>query len=201
MKITAIKRSERSGRYLVFVDSKLALSLSEKALLDSKLVNGRVIDKARYREVSRLAAEDKLYSLSLRYASIRSRSEWEVKTYLKRKNASPALIKKILSRLRNLNLVNDLTYTENFINNRMRLRPASKLKVSSQLRQKHIAQDVINRALSDSSGTEQAALADIIKRKRVQKRYQDDLKLMRYLTSQGFNYEDIKSAIKRANPD
>jgi SOS response regulatory protein OraA/RecX len=54
----------------------------------------------------------------------------------------------------------------------------------------------IEEAVGSQSEDEQSAIKTIIEQKRRQARYQDDLKLMQYLARQGFNYGDIKDALK-----
>ncbi|HZL07761.1 MAG TPA: RecX family transcriptional regulator, partial [Candidatus Dormibacteraeota bacterium] len=64
-----------------------------------------------------------------------------------------------------------------------------------ELRQKHVADDIIQAAVGNEAEDEQAALRTVIERKRRQSKYRDDLKLMQYLAGQGFNYGDIKAAL------
>jgi SOS response regulatory protein OraA/RecX len=145
MKITSIKQQiKRADRYSIFVDGKYVFSLSESALLQSKLASGQELTSQQISDYKRLSAEDKLYNQALRYAAMRPRSEWEVEFYLERKGASP---------------------------------------------------EAIDKALGDERQPEQDALLSIIATKRRQTKYQDDLKLMQYLARQGFNYDDIKSAL------
>ena len=40
-------------------------------------------------------------------------------------------------------------------------------------------------------------LKELIERKRKQTKYKDDLKLMQYLTRQGFSYDHIKTALNK----
>ncbi|PIZ61835.1 hypothetical protein COY17_03540, partial [Candidatus Saccharibacteria bacterium CG_4_10_14_0_2_um_filter_52_9] len=79
------------------------------------------------------------------------------------------------------------------------LRPTSRRKMMLELRKKHVADDTIQVALGEEQADEQAALLDIIERKRRQSKYQDDLKLMQYLARQGFGYHDIKAALDKDN--
>ena len=128
---------------------------------------------------------------------MRPRSQWEIEFYLKRKDASPALTETILSKLSKVGLIGDEQFAQAFVNDRRLLRPASRRKIIMELRRKRIADDIIQRVVGDEAADEHSALSAIIERKRQQTRYQDDLKLMQYLARQGFNYGDIKSALKK----
>ena len=198
MKITSIKQqAKRINRYSVFVDDKYVFSLSEIALLDSKLVNGQELTAAKVREFKKLSGEDKLYNQTLRYVALRLRSRWEIEQYLSRKQASPALIEPILNKLSNIGMIDDEKFTEAFVSSRRLLRRAPRRKIIAELRQKHVTGEVIEQVVGNDSSDEQAALLAVIERKRRQNKYQDDLKLMQYLARQGFGYSDIKSALNK----
>jgi regulatory protein len=198
MKITAIKEQvKRAGRYSIFVEGKYAFSLSETALLESKLAKGTELTKEQLREFKKLSADDKLYNRTLRYIALRLRSEWEIKFYLERKDASPALIDQILNKLSNIGLIDDRKLTAAYVNDRRLLRPTSRRKMIMELRKKHIDSEIIEQALGSEPEAEQTALQVLIERKRQQLKYQDDLKLMQYLARQGFGYGDIKEVLQR----
>lgn len=196
MKITAIKRQvKRADRYSIFVDDKYAFSLSDGALLESKLVNGQELTVAQVKRLKQASADDKLYNNALAYATLRPRSTWEMEQYLRRKKCSPELEKVILSKLSDLDLVDDKTFALSWVANRRLLKPMSRRKLIQELRAKRVPEDMITRAIEADATDEQAVLAEIIGRKRKQSRYQDDQKLMQYLAGQGFGYGDIKTAL------
>lgn len=200
MKITNIKQQvKRSDRYSVFVDGKYAFSLSESALLESKLASGQELDKAQLEEYKRLSSDDKLYNQALRYVAMRPRTEWEIRFYLERKKAAPPLVDSILNKLSNIGLIDDVKLARAFVNDRCLLRPTSRRKMTMELRKKHVADDIIEEALSGDSETDRTALREVVQRKRLQAKYQDDLKLMQYLVRQGFSYNDIKSVLAESD--
>lgn len=202
MKITAIKQQvKRADRYSIFVDNKYCFSLSEAALLNSKLVSGQILTVKQVTDLKRLSGEDKLYQQALRYAALRPRSEWEVKFYLERKQASPALVKQILNKLSIIQMVSDAEFARSFVHDRRLLRPTSRRKMEIELRKKHVSQAIIDEVLGNEIEHEIEALKSTIVRKRRQSKYQDDQKLMQYLARQGYNYSDIKSQLKSETND
>jgi len=197
MKISAIKRQiKRADRYSIFVDGKYAFSLSDSALLESKLVAGQELSDKEVKQFKRLSDDDKIYGLALRYLALRPRSKWEIETYLDRKKSPPDLKDKILNKLSDNGLIDDVKFAEAFVNDARLLKQTARRKLIQQLRQKRVSEDVILSAVGDDPQTENEALAAIIARKRRQSKYHDDLKLMQYLTRQGFNYGDIKAALQ-----
>ncbi len=198
MKITSIKQQlKQTDRYSIFVEGKYAFSLSGAALLEATLINGQELSQQQIKVFKQLSEDDRLYNLTLRYVAMRSRSLWEIKYYLQRKKASPALVEQILNKLSIAKLLNDQQFAEAFVRDRRLLRPASRRKITLELRQKRVADDIIKMALGDETDDEQTALQTIITQKRRQTRYQNDLKLMQYLARQGFNYNDIKAALQK----
>lgn len=197
MIITAIKQQERlKGRYSVYVDEKYAFSLSADALLDAKISQGQELDAAQLKGYKKLSADDKAYSLALAYVVRRMRSRYELTDYFRRKGYDDELSTQILDRLTKLGLVDDGNFAEAWVRNRRLLKAVSKRRLVQELHQKHVAEDIIDRVLVEDETDERAVLKSLIARKRKQTRYQDDLKLMRYLAGQGFGYDDIKQAMR-----
>lgn len=196
MKVTAIKQQvKQQGRYSIFVDEKYSFSLSDTALLDSKLVIGQELTEVQVREYKKLSADDKLYGMALRYAALRPRSTWEMEQYLKRKKIDPLLSTQILSKLTNLQLLDDGAFARAWINHRRLLKPVSRRRLIQELRAKRVPDEVAEAALHEDDTDELATLRELVERKRKLTKYQDKLKLMQYLARQGFNYDDIKSAL------
>lgn len=197
MKITSIKQqAKRADRYSIFVEGKYSFSLSEAALLESKITSGLELTQQQVSEFKKLSAEDKIYNQTLRYVAMRPRSKWEVGFYLQyKKQASPALTEELLNKLSNIGLIDDEKLARALVNDRRLLRPASRRKMIAGLRKKRIPDELIEKAIGSDKDEELAALQAVIVSKRRQTKYQDDIKLMQYLARQGFSYDDIKSAL------
>src|SRR5581483_1996103 len=194
MKITNIKAQVKTaGRYSIFVDGKYVFSLSDVALLKQQLRIGQELSKEQIATLKQLSSDDKLYGATLRYLGIRSRSVWEVHTYLQRKKAPPALVDSILNKLRAEEYINDLSFAQAWVSNRRLLRPTSKRKLQQELRPKHVADEIIGQVLASNEGDERQLLRELAHKKRA--RYADTVKLMHYLVRQGFSYEDVKAVI------
>lgn len=197
MKITSIKHQlKRNARYSIYVDNKYEFSLSEPALLESRLASGDELSEKQIEAYKKLSGDDKLYNQALRYIAMRPRSQWEIEFYLRRKKASPSLVDNILNKLSNIGLIDDFKFAQAFVNDRRLLRPTSHRKLILELRKKHISDEIIENAVGNETDHETAALEALIERKRRQTKYQDDEKLMQYLARQGFSYGDIKAALE-----
>ena len=196
MKITAIKAQvKREGRYSVFVDGEYSFSLSAEALLESRLTSGQEVSRAEVTEYKRLSQEDKAYALTLAYVARRMRSTGELYDYFRRKGYSDEFGRTVLPKLERLGFVDDLEFARRWVANRRLLKATSTKKLRLELRQKKVSDATIRQVLEEDETDERTLLRDLVEKKRKISRYQDDQRLMRYLASQGFTYDDIKSAI------
>ncbi len=196
MQVTAIKQQvKRPDRYSVYVDEKYSFSLSDTALLESRITQGQELTAAEVKQLKQKSADDKVYNLALRYVAIRSRSRHELETYLKRKEAAPPLIDSIMSRLEQLGLVDDEAFARNWVENRRLLKSVSRRRLQLELRQKYVPDEVIHTVLEEDETTDRDTLRQLVERKRRQSKYQDATKLMQYLARQGYGYDDIKAAL------
>ncbi len=198
MKITDIKlQQKRKDRYAIYVDGKYSFSLGEMELLNSGLKIGQELTKEELDTLKDTAQVDKLYDRVLNYLAIRARSEWEIREYLKRKKSPTPLIERILSKLSNAGLVNDEAFARAWVGNRRLLKPTSKRRLIQELRQKRLDGDIIDKVLAEDETDELEVLRELVAKKRQQSRYQDNLKLMQYLSRQGYSYTDIKEALQK----
>jgi regulatory protein len=202
MKLTAItNQASNKDRYSLFIDSKYSFSLSTESLLESKLAVGDEITALALEKLKAASNEDKLYGRALSLVSSRSKSNWEVAMYLKRKGADEDQIKNILSKLSNLKLINDESYAQAFVNTKTNLKPISKRKLIAELKKKKISETFITSAIENIEINDVQSLKQLIERKRTQTKYKDQQKLMQYLSRQGFNYGDIKQALSSETED
>lgn len=196
MKITDIKQQKRrQERYSVYLDGKYVFSLSENELIAAGLRKGQEIDEQELTSLKDRAVLDKAYDRVLNLLSYRLRSEWELRDYMKRKSYDEGVVSQIIERLSAKGLVDDLDFARRWVDNRRLLKSTSQRRLSQELRQKRITDDIIQQVLAEDETDEHQVLRYLVERKRKQPKYQDDLKLMQYLSRQGFSYDDIKSVI------
>lgn len=197
MRVTNIKQQVKNPhRYSVFLDESYSFSLSDESLLSSGLHVGQELSESAAAALQETAVEDKALAGAVAMIARRPRSVWEMTTYLQRKGHNQALIEKIITRLQEKRYLNDEAFAVAWVANRRLLKASSKRKLQQELRQKRVADDVIERCLAADTTDELAVLRELIERKRTQTRYQDRTKLMQYLSRQGFSYGDIKAALE-----
>ncbi|MEK7153644.1 MAG: RecX family transcriptional regulator [Patescibacteria group bacterium] len=194
MKITSIKQQvKRKDRYSIFIDGKYAFSLSEAGLLSQGLASGQEFDKGQLDALKKASGVDKAYGNALRYVAMRPRSEWEMQTYLRRKEVDEPVAEHIMQRLRTVGLLDDTAFASAWVANRRLLKSTSKRRLRLELQQKHIAADIIEQIIQEDETDERDTLRELVAKKRP--RYPDRNKFMQYLARQGFSYDDIKSVL------
>lgn len=196
MVITTIKQQvKRADRYSVYLDGKYAFSLREAELLKLGLHSGMEISAEQLSEYQGESSFGKWYDKTLNLLSFRLRSEWELRDYLRRKDCPPEVTDKILNKLSINGYLNDEQFARRWVENRRLMKATSRRKLSMELKQKRIPGDIIDAVLAEDkdSTNERAVLRELVTKKRA--RYPDTIKLMQYLARQGYNYDDIKSAL------
>ena len=196
MKITAIKQQvKRHDRYSIYGDGKYLFSFSEVELLSSGIKVGLELDEVSLSELRDKAVLDKAYDRALNLISHRMRSEWEIRDYLKRKEYEASVHDRVVRKLIDRGYINDAEFAKRWVENRRLLKATSKRRLSQELKQKRVADDIIQSVLAADETDEIEVLRELIGRKRKQTKYQDDLKLMQFLARQGFDYDKIKTAL------
>ncbi len=144
---------------------------------------------------------EKLLNRTYNFLSYRPRSEKEVRDYLVKKKAEQTDIQKIIIKLKEQKFLNDKEFTQWWIEQRSRVRPKALRVIKLELKQKGIANDLIEEVLNESVDlkTELEKAMELGKKKlerfknlERQKVYE---KLGRFLASKGFDWDTIKKVI------
>jgi regulatory protein len=207
MKITSISVQLRDkDRVNVSVNGKYRFSLDVFQLVDLGIKVGK-----EYNEAELVALEDesrfgKLYMRALEYCLMRPHSQRELKDYLYRKTrdtrtktgdirkgVSVALTERVFGRLQDKGYIDDNKFAAYWIENRNLRKGSSKRKLSSELSSKGVDRTIIEQFLNETERDDMTELQKVINKKRP--RYDDEQKLMSYLSRQGFSYDDIKAAL------
>ena len=197
MKLTAIKQQvKRTDRYSMYVDGKYTFSLSESELLEAGLKIGQELTGEDIDRLKNQSALGKGYDKALNLISRRPRSEGELSDYLKRKDYDADAASQIIKKLRDRGYVNDQDFARRWVESRRLLKATSKRRLMLELRQKHVASEIIDEVLRNDETDELAVVKQLVEKKRKQTKYQDDLKLMQFLSRQGFGYDLIKQALE-----
>lgn len=194
MKITAFKKQVKNqNRVNIYVDGKYSFSLDTHQLLELKLSRYQDLSDELLEKLKQESDFGKIYTRCVEYCIVRPRSEKEIRDYLYRKKVQSDLSERIIKRLGDNKLLNDLRFAEFWLETRRQKKGASKLRLTSELKAKGVNSSIIEQAMGSSNRNEIDDLDKVIVKKR--SKY-DDKKLITYLAGQGFRYQDIVSRIR-----
>jgi regulatory protein len=151
---------------------------------------------------------EKFYKAAIRYLSFRSRSEKELRDYLKRKteNLEPkideSITKRIIDSLTRDKFLNDEEFARMWIRERTLIKPKAIRVIKMELKQKGIGKELIESLFenSDDSPSDFDLAVKLVEKKLrtihdQTDKYKVKEKLGRYLASKGFDWDNIKAAI------
>jgi regulatory protein len=185
-----------AGRYNLFVDGEYAFSLDESQLVTLALKVGQEISEVELADLKDESQLGKNYIRALDLLSRRPRSEREIRDYAFRKKWPAEHVERVIERLYKYGYLDDAKFAAAFVRSRAATRSFSRRKMILELRTKGIKPEIIDQVLADSDAYDElAALRRLVAKK--QGSYDDQRKLIAYLSRQGFKYDDIKSVINK----
>jgi regulatory protein len=138
---------------------------------------------------------------ALRYLSIRPHSRQELFRKMREKGYRKPVIEQVLADLERLDLVNDEQFARLFIQNELRLRPAGRALLKQKLLSRGIPQPLCDRLLSELF-PESLELEFVHRLAEKFLKHKEHLpptkrreKLVRYLQSKGFHWEQIQEVV------
>ena len=136
---------------------------------------------------------------ALHYLSYRPRGEFEVRERLRQQRFDGASIEAVIARLKEQGLVNDMDFARFWKENRDSFSPRSQWLTKLELRQKGVADDVIDQVVNTIDDDEGAYRAALSKARNLPKSdYQSfRRRLGEYLKRRGFGYGVINHTIER----
>ncbi|HLU09643.1 MAG TPA: RecX family transcriptional regulator [Oceanobacillus sp.] len=196
--ITALEVQKRNKKRVnVYLDEEYAFSLS----LDeaAKLRKGQTLSD---NEVEQLRDQDAVaYAVdsAARFLAVRPRSIQEVRQNLLQKSHPPAVIDNALERLTALGYLDDRAFAEFWVRERNTFKPLSPRALRQELRQKGVADEIIDDVIGDLDADEVAYRAAMSQSRRFrgsdQRTFRE--KMYAFLQRRGFSYTTAKSVVRQ----
>ncbi|MGD9117156.1 MAG: RecX family transcriptional regulator [Dehalococcoidia bacterium] len=199
-RVTAIAEGKRRKRRVnVFLDEKFAFSLEAEVALKEGIKVGQELSEGDIEALTGAELSQRCYEAALRYLDYRPRSQAELRQRLARRGFDGDTIAATLARLQEQGLVDDLAFAQFWKENRQAFSPRSRWLVRRELRQKGVAEEVIERVVANVDEEDGAYQAAIAKARRLPLGDYEGFRrrLGEYLKRRGFGYGAIKSTIKK----
>jgi len=218
--VTAIEpQKKKPDRFNIFVDGEFRFGLDAETLVKSGLKIGQEISR---KKIEKLVFENeikKLMEKALRFLSFRPRSEREVRDHLRKKFpisidsrncrlrtfkfqiSVSQIVDNVLDRLKHLGYVDDLEFARWWIEQRQTHSPRGARLIRSELFQKGVAQEIIDKVLpEDEEGEVEQALKTAQKKLRSYQKLDPrefKQKMGQYLARKGFDWEVVRETLNR----
>ena len=189
--ITDIRvQKNRKDRVNVFIDGRYAFALDQISMFDARLEIGQDVSDERLEELVDKAGLDSAMSVALRYLTARPRSERELRDRLRRRQVGEVVIDRTVEKLRTKGLLDDFTFAQYWVDQRVTFRPRSRRMLEMELRQKGVDGEAIKGVILDMDDEAEAYRAA---QRRARSLPADDFdsffkKLVDHLRRRGFGY-------------
>lgn len=188
-KITDLKPQKRDPQRInVYLDGEFAFGVARA--IAPWLQTGQEISSEKITELQAQDEAEKAYQRALNYLSYRERSEEEVCRNLREHDVPEAAIEKVLERLRSNTLISDTRFAAKWVENRAAFHPRSQRALAVELRQKGIANSIIDEVLAEVDDHKMAYEAAQKKLRQIKGLEWPEFrkKLSGYLGRRGFSY-------------
>lgn len=197
--VSAIKVQQRNPqRVSIYLDGEFAFGMAR--IVAAWLSVGRVLTDA---EIADLRGRDTLESAhlqSLRLLNFRPRSSTEIRHKLTEKGFEPDVIDLTLQRLLENGLLDDARFAKNWVESRSMSHPRGRRVLALELKQKGIAEEVIQTTLEKTNDEEDLAYQSGQKQARKLvglEKMEFRNRLGAYLARRGFSYDVAAPVVQR----
>ena len=203
MRITSLQpQANNAERTSIFVDGRFFMGVSTLIVLKMELRINQVLSPAQVKQLEQEEALQKAVDRGMNFLSFRPRSREEVRRYLKRKETPAELIDMVIERLTQMDLINDETFAEFWIESRERFRPKGAQAIKSELKMKGIKREVIDEVVTGEQDEDLALRAGRKKAESLLRQPEMDhttfrTKLGPFLQRRGFSYAVTKHAVQQ----
>ena len=196
--ITGIKAQKKNPeRVSIYLDGEYGFGLSR--IIAAWLQVGQRLDEKKIESLLESDANEVAYTKALKLINLKPRTEKEIESKLIASGFTEGQCDTVLRRLGEAGLVADDRYARQWVENRNELHPRSRRLISLELRQKGIADEVIEQVLEDSSTDEDLALKAATQYAR-KLPFDDGMefrkRLSAFLARRGFSYGTIAPIVR-----
>lgn len=199
---------KRRNRIILSFEDFEKLEIYYDVYLNASLFKGDDLSLKRIEELKLTNAEYEIKNSAFRYLSNRNHSILELKNKLKKKGYDTTVIGKVIDDLKDKKYLNDQTFAENFVRNRVDRRKEGVMKITSELYKKGITREIISDVTEsikeNPKNIENAIELGKTKLEKIQKRGEYDYnkiksKLFLFLKGRGFTSDVIFDVISKLN--
>ncbi|MDI3340543.1 MAG: RecX family transcriptional regulator [Sphaerobacter sp.] len=187
------------NRVNVFLDGEFAFGLARELVDRHGLMVGQELTAAEVAALLRADEAERATQAALHFLSYRPRSEREVRDRLHRRGFSDEAIAAAIERLERWRYLDDAAFARFWVENRAEHQPRGRRALRAELRAKGVEPELVEVAIDEVGGDEQAA-ALALARKRVTALRGLDPSVQRrrlagYLQRRGYDWDTVRRVL------
>lgn len=201
MVVTAmIPQKKDAAKYNIFVDGTFAFALSMQDIQYFKLKEGAQIAQQTYDFIQENLIYIKAQDIALHYLGYQMRTQAQVRKKLEDKGFAEPVVERVLAFLCKYGYCDDMAYAKSYIRQCQKLRPKGTYVLKMELRQRGVAQDIVEQAMQEAEICEAEDAAYWI-RKKVKGNInaleeKEKRRLYGFLQRKGYRWDVIAEAIR-----
>ncbi len=197
--ITALRLNTRKKQVNVFIDGLFSFTIADEVAIINHLTVGQTLSADQIEELTASNLFHNCMDAAVQYLSYRPRSESEVRQRLRHRGFEREVIEQVILKLKERKLIDDIAFSEFWINNRLSFSPRSARLINLELRRKGVSAETAGAMVQDLDDDQSVYEAGLKKAQRLSRLSYDDFKhrLYDYLRRRGFNYDSCKRAVER----
>lgn len=205
-RITDIQpQAKNKQRVSVFVEGDFFCGVSVEAAARLGLKPGQEKTESELLRLRDAETDIQVREQALRWLDRRAYARGELARRLRFKQFPPEAIERVLDRLQSVGLLDDEAFAREWVRSRTRAGAMGSRRVRQELKQKGIADEVINVLWAENApGSEGESCEDLARKKwrsfRTLERETARRRLLGFLTRRGFALEDALRAVERVAP-
>lgn len=146
-----IIKYEKKGNntYKIYLENNQSINVYEDVILKNNLLYKKEIDSSLLEQISNDNLYEDIYNKCVKYISVRIRSTYEIREYLKRKEIDESLIDTTIEKLQKNNLLNDEVFTKAFVNDKLNFTTMGPYRIEQELKKHKVESSIIYKYISN----------------------------------------------------
>lgn len=146
-----IIKYEKKGNntYKIYLENNQSINVYEDVILKNNLLYKKEIDSSLLEQISNDNLYEDIYNKCVKYISVRIRSIYEIREYLKRKEIDESLIDTTIEKLQKNNLLNDEVFAKAFVNDKLNFTTMGPYRIEQELKKHKVESSIIYKYISN----------------------------------------------------
>ncbi len=188
---------KKNNYYILVLSNGERIKTYEDVIIKNNILYKKSINSKILKKIEDDSKFYKVYNNVLTLINKRFRSEYEIKKYLEKYKVDKKIEEDIITKLKEINLINDYNYAKMYVNDKINLSLDGPYKIRKHLEQNKINSEIINQVINNIDETIiDAHIKKVIEKKvKSSTKYSESVykqKLILYLVNLGYSKEKAK---------